>query len=160
MPWVWAGSVQVDGQTITYDDALSFRDFTGWDFRDRPEYDFSNKVIYASVFSQETPDSVIFLKDMTGATFVKCNLMNVVVDAAKHTVVQSRQERFQVQNDGMDWAVDAQLKPVEPLDKESYQALGLSIDPKDIPAQQLTENIILKTMRERAAQSVVEVVAP
>lgn len=64
-------------QTFTYDDELSFKDFTGWDFKSRPEYDFDNKVIFGSIFSQEIPDSDIFGKVLTNATFVRCNLDNV-----------------------------------------------------------------------------------
>lgn len=64
-------------QEITYDDELSFKDFTNWDFKSRPEYVFDNKVIYGSCFSQEEPDSDIFGKVLVNTTFVKCNLDNV-----------------------------------------------------------------------------------
>lgn len=66
-----------EGTDYNIDDELSFRDFTGWDFRDRPEYDFNNKVIYASCFSQEIPDRHIFGENLQGTTFIKCNLDNV-----------------------------------------------------------------------------------
>lgn len=68
-----------EGVEYNCDDNLSFRDFTGWDFRDRPEYDFNNKTIYASCFSQEFPDTPIFGDSLENTTFIKCNLDNVLV---------------------------------------------------------------------------------
>ena len=69
--------INFEGVDFECDDELSFRDFTGWDFRDRPEYDFNNKIIYASCFSQEEPDKPIFGDNLVGTTFIKCNLDNV-----------------------------------------------------------------------------------
>lgn len=69
--------INFEGKDYDCDDELSFKDFTGWDFRDRPEYDFNNKVIYASCFSNETPNTPIFGDSLSNTTFIKCNLDNV-----------------------------------------------------------------------------------
>ena len=69
--------INFEGVDYDCDDQLSFKDFTGWEFISRPEYDFDNKIIYASCFSQENPDTDIFGKALTNATFLKCNLDNV-----------------------------------------------------------------------------------
>ncbi len=71
--------ITYNGEQIEVDDQLSLRDFTGWDFRDRPEYDFNNKVIYGSCFSQEILDNPIFGMELEGATFIRCNLDNVLI---------------------------------------------------------------------------------
>lgn len=75
--------VEPDGytnkQTIVYDDELSHKIFTNWDFRDRPEYDFTNKTIYNTTFTQEKPNSVIFKDGTENVTFVMCKLHNVVL---------------------------------------------------------------------------------
>lgn len=69
--------ITFEGQQYDVDEQLSFKDFTGWEFISRPEYSFDNKVIYASCFSQETPDSDIFGKALNNTTFIACNLDNV-----------------------------------------------------------------------------------
>lgn len=74
-----AGQVLVEDALISYDDEYSLKDYTGWNFNDRPEYNFSNKVIYGTRFSQEFPNTSIFPNDMTNVTFVYCHLENVVI---------------------------------------------------------------------------------
>lgn len=132
----FAGTVEVDGEIVTYDDELSFRDFTGWEFQSRPEYDFSGKTIYASVFSQETPDRDIFSQDMKGAIFVKCNLDNVYV-SDENIVLQSSQRRFEEQNDLRDWEIDDKGDPVKVVSEDFWKAKGYSVDVKDIPPQKI-----------------------
>jgi len=71
--------INFEGVDYDCDDELSFKDFTGWDFRDRPEYDFNNKVIYGSCFAQEELDRDIFGGPLDGTVFIKCNLDNVLI---------------------------------------------------------------------------------
>lgn len=130
---------------INYDTEYSFKDFTKKSLK---EIDLNGKTIYASVFMQEIPDSHIFPEDMRGVTFVNSNLDNVYIPPG-NTVIGGTRRRFQVQNDGNDWIIDSKNKPIEPINKEQYLEIGLSIDPKDLPKNMMTENIFEKTLLER-----------
>ena len=136
------------------DDELSFKDFTGWDFNDRPEYDFSNKIVYASCFSNETPDNAIFNLKTENTTFIKCNLMNVKVpDTA--IVIDCQTQRFKVQNDLEDWIIsEVDDMPVEPLNKVVFDILNVSKDPADIPDTIQDENITVKEAKKKTAETV------
>lgn len=130
------------------DDELSFKNFTGFEFYSRPEYDFSNKIVYQTCFSQETPDSDIF-KDVRGATFIKCNMDNVLIPDG-NTVIDCWQRRYKVQNDLNDWLVDTTDKPTMPIDHKIFTKFGLPIpDPKDIPADKVEKVIDLRKEAER-----------
>lgn len=141
-------------QDNEYDEDLSFKDFTGLEFHSRPEYDFSNKVIYQSCFSQETPDSDIF-KDVRRAIFIKCNLDNVLIPAG-NTVIDCWQRRFKVQNDLNDWLIDVDNKPTMPIDHKIFTKFGLPIpDPKDIPSEKVREVIDLRKVAEAKAEEII-----
>lgn len=120
------------------DDRLSFKNFSGWTFQDRPEYDFSDRVIYESSFNNETPDTEVFSRDTRGATFIKCNLDNVVIPKG-NIVIDCTQRRFKVQNDGNDWEIDEQDNPVIPLiGPKQFLKRGLEVPkPEDIPAEKV-----------------------
>lgn len=129
-------NVDYEGVSYECDDELSGRDFNGWEFLSRPEYDFSNKIIYASIFSQEAPDQSIFGDKMTGATFLRCNLTNVFVPDG-NTVIDCVTTRAATLNDGRVWELDAGDRPVKLTSEKHWQILGTSIDPADIPAEKL-----------------------
>lgn len=137
----FAGGVEVDRERIQYDDALSFRDFTHWEFMSRPEYDFSNKTIYSSVFMHEEPESVVFAPGTRNVTFVCCNLDNVVLPPG--SVVKNpdcgSQRRFKVQNDLRDWEVDAFNRPLRVIDEDRWIEAGTSVNPADIPPQRMNQ---------------------
>lgn len=69
--------IEFEGQQYEVDEELSKKDFTGLEFISRPEYNFDNKIIYNSCFSQETPDTDIFGRALVNTTFILCNLDNV-----------------------------------------------------------------------------------
>lgn len=127
-----------NGTQYDLDDALSFRDFTGWRFTARTDVVFAGKVIYASCFSQEEPDTVVFRGALTGTTFIRCNLSNVVVPSGA-TVIDCIQTRFRVQNDLRDWELAPVTNlPVRVIGEKHWQRLGYSVDPLDIPLTRLT----------------------
>lgn len=129
--------ITIDKVTYETDDELSGRDFTGWDFNDRPEYDFSNKVIYASVFSNETPRSLIFPSKTSGVTFLHCNLDNVELPDAS-VAVNCSTKSFEVQNDLRDWEIEPLTDvPIKVLNEKYWVSKGISVDPADIPAQKV-----------------------
>lgn len=115
-----------------YDEELSFKDFTGWEFLSRPEIDFNNKIIYGSCFSNENPDSEIFSSKTSTATFIKCNLSNVVIPDG-NTVIDCIETSFERQNDLRDWEIDEKGEPIAVLNEKYWESVGVSIDPKDIP---------------------------
>lgn len=125
-----------NGVQYDRDDVLSFRDFTGWEFDSRRAMHFEGKVIYASCFSQETPDRAIF-RNVTGTTFIRCNLSNVFVPVGA-IVIDCQRTRFSLRNDLRDWILSDINQPVEPIAKKYWQRLGYSVDPADIPLTRLT----------------------
>lgn len=127
----------------------SDKDFTGHDLSDLK--DMSNITIENSCFSWETPDSIVFPADMTGTVFVDCNLDNCFIPPGNQ-VKGGSARKFQVQNDLEDWVLDPDtLVPIEPVNKKRFLQLGLSIDPRDIPAQQADKHPIDKELDRRAA---------
>lgn len=141
--------INYNGTNYDADDELSYKDFTGWEFKSRSEYDFNKKIIYASCFCNETPDIEIFNNKTKGATFIKCNLMNVVIPDG-NTVIDCLTQQFREQNDREDWVIDKITKdPIEPINKKQFEQLGISIDPADIPLVKQDESAILKGIKEK-----------
>lgn len=69
------GRVQLEpGVFFDYDDKWSFKILNN-----RPSDIPNGTNVYASDFSHEIPDSTPFREDMTGVTFVKCDLSNVII---------------------------------------------------------------------------------
>lgn len=98
-------------------------------------------VITGSCFSQERPDSVIFPDNLTGTSFIGCNLDNVFIPPG-NIVEGSTQKRFEVQNDLNDWEVDGNNKPVRILHHRLLTKQGIELpDPKDIPRKKVKERI-------------------
>jgi hypothetical protein len=135
------------------DKELSFRDFTNREFYSRPEYDFNNKVIYATCFSNEEPDADIF-GNIKGATFIKCNLSNVLIPDG-NTVIDCNITRFKVQNDLNDWIIDETNTPIKPIDFKIFEKLELPLPkPEDIPETKVEEVIDLR--KEAEAKKVID----
>lgn len=134
-------------QDITYNDKYSSKDFTGRNLLDVK--DLEGKIIFGSCFSQETPDTKVF-PDVKNLTLINCNLDNVYLDK-NWQVIGGTQRRFKVQNDLEDWIIDKDNKPTEPILKEQFQKLGISINPNDIPTIKMTESITEKKQKELSA---------
>lgn len=108
----------------------SFRDFT---CRILQHEKIEPQTIEGSCFSQETPDSRIFPENMTGVTFLRCNLDNCHIPAG-NTVEGGSQRRFKVQNDREDWEIDADNNPVRPVNWKALTKQGLPVPkPEDLP---------------------------
>ena len=132
-----------NGESYQYDEKYSYKDFTGRDLSERK--DMSSIVIYSSCFSQEKPGSLSLPSNLTGTTFIACNLDNVSVPAG-NTVIDCSVRKFKAQNDLEDWIVDDSLVPIEPVNKELFQHLGISVNPIDIPAVKQTQPATIKKM--------------
>lgn len=117
----------------------SYKDFTQKSLAHLDASEFNNSEIIGSCFYHETPTEV-FPPDILGVTFTKCNMDNVILPEG-NTIVGGCHRMLKLQNDLEDWIIDKDGNPVEPTNKERFIRLGLSIDPKDIPAEKAAENI-------------------
>jgi len=130
-----------------------------WDFTKLPASEFNGKTIKGSNFEQEIPYGVtysrkqIFPAGTTGVTFQRCNLNNVLVPKGNTMIdddgIKYTNKKIQEQNDLLTWELDEKTElPVRPLDEKRLIGLGLSVDPKDIPATKQDKNPI-KVEEER-----------
>jgi hypothetical protein len=126
----------------------SFKDFMNQDFSGVDASEFNDTEIKGSCFYQEDDAKEIFPSDMTGVTFIRCNLDNVIIPAGATVDKSCINRRIKVQNDLEDWFLDGSSQPTEPMHKDDYLRLGLSTDPADIPATKMDEPLIQKTEKE------------
>jgi hypothetical protein len=130
-------------------ETYSNKDMTGWDLSDRT--DMSGIYIEGLCLSQETPDAQVLPKDLTGTTFVACNLSNVVVPDG-NILIDCHTTRFEAQNDLMDWKIDEENNPIEPVDIKTFERLGISTDPADIPEVPADIPIVLEVLQTKAEE--------
>lgn len=118
---------------------------TGWDLSH--EGNLNGLVIYNSCLSNETPDAQTLPQGLFGVIFIACNLDNVFIPPG-NTVIDCTTRQFKVQNDLEDWIIDPVAKtPIEPVNKKFFLIRGLSIDPKDIPAEKLDKAITAQEIK-------------
>lgn len=122
--------VPMENIDLKYDKEWSFKNFTNCGPINQ---DLSGKVIYASCFYNETPNTVIFPKDMKGVTFIKCNLDNIIVPEG-NTLIESYNRWIQAQSDGQDWYVyEDDLEPIVPFNYVVYFEKGMKMpSPEDL----------------------------
>lgn len=126
--------IRYEGVEYDASDRWSFGDFTGHDLRGA---NLNGQIIYGSCFSREIPDSQVFPANVTGLVLVNCNLDNVALPAGASAIGGTR-KRFRVQNDLRDWEINGSNQPTRLMDEGFWQRRGISIDPRDIPAQRIT----------------------
>ena len=131
----WAGKNTRAGVTFDYDDSVSLQIWHGV-----PQLK-PGTTVYGASFYSETPDTVIFPPTMTGVTFIDCLQDNIIIPPGNVVKTLSREspKRFQVNNDGRDWEIDAQNQPTKVLNPEYWYDLGFSTDPADIPAKKIDD---------------------
>lgn len=91
-------------------DWFSHWDFTNLKIDDAGDF-INNLIIRGSCFSQQQPDTKVFPDEMTGVTFVNCNLDNVAIPDG-NTLIDCSNRRYVVQNDMNDWEIDENNNPV------------------------------------------------
>lgn len=123
--------------TIEYHPAWSMKDFTGWWWQQRA-LPAPGTIIYSSVFENENLDAEIFPAEMKGVSFYFCNLNNIIIPDGNFIHESCSRIRFEVQNDLRDWQVDHKNNPVKVLNEKYWAMKGFSIDPKDIPAEEIS----------------------
>lgn len=136
--------IEFDGQKIEMNEEFSFKDFTGQVVTGKLSGN-----IYASCFSQEIPDSIVFPEGMKGVKFYNCNLDNCFIPEGNE-IIGLQPRRFKVQNDLRDWEVDKNDKPVKVLNEKYWRMNGFSVDKADIPEEKLVHISEVKKASEVA----------
>lgn len=119
----------------------SYKSFKRKTFRNIDASEFSNSEIIGACFYQEIPYSRIFPDGIVDCVFTKCNLDNCNIPEGC-TVNKGTNKQIKLQKDGEYWIVDEGLNPVEPRDKDKYISFGISINPIDLPLEQLSESVL------------------
>lgn len=123
----------------------SHKDYTNQSLKSENVNGFNNTEIHGSQFYQEgVVNADIFPDGMTGVTFINCDLNNVKVPAGNTIDPSCCNKRIQVKNDKEDWECDSNGDPIEPTNKGEFIKFGLSIDPADIPAQEMDKPRTIK----------------
>ena len=126
---------------MAVNEKYSYKDFMDKDLTRESASDFNNSEIIGSCFYQQiAPETQVFPSGITGVKFSKCNLDNVLIPPG-NTIEGGCHRKIKVQNDLEDWFLDNSLKPVEPMSKKKFIELGISTDPKDIPATKLDKRV-------------------
>lgn len=137
----------------------SYKDFTNQSFLGVDHSEFDKTEIVGSNFYQESKEGEdieknIFPVGMTGVTFRKCNLDNVIVPVGNTVETDCTKKKIKKQNDLEDWILDKNDKPVEPVSKKMFERLGLSVDPKDLPLQPLEKSVVLDYIEKNPVLSI------
>ena len=133
----------------------SYKSLKRQSFVDVDAREFNHTDIVGSSFYQNEPYTDVFPSNITGVTFINCNLDNVEIPSGA-TVNNGTNKHIRTMNDGEYWIVGKDGKPVEPRDKERYVEFGLSIDPKNIPATPLAEPITFTNDPKRIEAAKIE----
>lgn len=119
---------------------FSSRDYTNLILDDVQHY-MNDETIRGACFSQQQPDTKVFPDEMTGVTFVNCNLDNCIIPEG-NTLIDCSNRRYQVQNDLNDWEIDENNNPVRLVDWQYFEKLGLEQPSPDlIPSEQVSTPI-------------------
>jgi hypothetical protein len=130
----------------------SFEDFTNKKLSDVT--DINNSVIIGSCFYQETdiqqedPCVEVFPSNMTGVTFIECNLDNVYIPPGNIVDPSCSCKRIKRQNDGELWILDGALKPIKPLHRERLLEIGENVLPEGLPREPLSGEALQRRCRE------------
>lgn len=115
------------------DSKHSFKDYLCRSFTDLPADEFSNQEIIKSCFAQINPETLVFPDGVENLTLSYCDLTNVLLPAGATIGEGCQVQSVKVQNDGNDWVLGPDKKPVEPVNKKFLESQGKSVDPADIP---------------------------
>jgi hypothetical protein len=118
----------------------SYKDFTAKDLTKTDPKTWNDTEVIGTCFSQYVPKTVVFPVGITGVTFTRCNLDNVVVPAGC-TINGGCHRWIKMQKDLEDWVLDDSLNPVEPLNKALFTNLGLSTSATALPVSDLSMSV-------------------
>lgn len=89
---------------------FSWRDYTNQFLYDVGDQ-LNGETIRSACFSQRLPDTYVFPDDMTGVTFINCNLENCFIPPG-NIVIDCLTRRVMTLEDGNDWIVDEENQPI------------------------------------------------
>lgn len=113
----------------------SYKDFTNKSLTDTDPKTWNDTEVVGSCFHHHTPKTVVFPAGITGVTFTRCNLDNVVVP--KECTVNGGCHRWiAMQKDKEWWVLDNNLTPIEPLNSALFTKLGLSTSAAALPVSE------------------------
>jgi len=101
---------------------FSGKDFTDADLRSTPAADFAGEIVGSCFYQQKGPGTPVFPDDAE-AVFVRCNLDNVLIPPGCVVGEGCTAKRIKVDEYGVDWIVDADNLPIEPL-SEIVEVIG------------------------------------
>lgn len=116
---------------------FSSRDYTNLILDDVGPY-MNEEIIRGACFSQQNPDTKVFPDEMSGVTFVNCNLDNCVIPEG-NTLIDCSNRRFKVQNDLNDWEIDKNNNPVRLVDWKYFEKFELPQPTPDMIPDQTVE---------------------
>jgi hypothetical protein len=125
----------------------SYKDFLQKQLTDKPAEDFTGEIV-GSCFAQDVPNTQVF-PEIATCTFVRCCLNNCEIPDGCTVGEGSVNHQHWKQNDGEQWVLNEQGKPVSPVNHKQYLRYGLSEDPKDLPAEPRKVPILKQMLFER-----------
>ena len=134
----------------------SYKHFRKQDLRGADPAEFSDSVIVGACFYQKEPYTNALPDGVTNCELKDCNVDNCVLPAGFTVSGSTTNKHFKVQNNQEKYLVDAELKPITPVNGAAFDKCRLSKDPKDIPAEKLAEPITFTHDPDRILQEKVE----
>ena len=125
-------------------------------FLDVDPKEFSDSVIIGTSFYQKEPYTKTFPDGVKNCELKECNADNCVLPAGFSLSGTSTNKHFKVQNNQEKYLVDAELKPITPVNGLAFDKCRLSKDPKDIPVEKLAEPITFTHDPDRILQEKVD----
>lgn len=142
---------------MAINEKYSYKDFMHKTLTHIEASEFNDSEIVGSCFYAEKIREV-FPADVHDLILTDCNLDNVILPVGC-IVNGGTNKRILIQNDLEDWIVDEDDNPIEPVHKERFTRLGLSIDPQDIPQEKVEENICEEKIRQEHAKIDAQILA-
>jgi len=124
----------------------SFKDFTGQTFLDVDPKEFEG-IIKGSCFEQDFPFTKVFPEGIK-ARFIRNNLNNCFIelgmDISDYGEDKNCNHHHDVFPDLERWIIDKDGKPIEPLNKSSFELDGKNCDPTKIPEKWIREKVVTR----------------
>lgn len=124
-------------ETVPINNMYSYGSFENKNFINSEPDEFNNSIIYGSNFSQKNHRTIVFPVNITGVYFLRCNMDNVYIPPGIE-IFECSNKQIKLMNDLEYWEVDEYGNPLVPREKKLFEDLGISIKPRDIPAEKST----------------------
>ena len=108
---------------------------------DVPAEELNGTEIVGSDFHQDEPFTKFIRDDVKDVVLVDCNADNCLIPPGV-TIRGGTNKQHKLQKDGEEWIVNDKLEPVTPFNEKQFRDLGLSLLPKDIPADSMEQSVV------------------